>query len=116
MTRSKLVAELYVHFQRMRDSWKQETFKQGAGSLVFFPEDYREAESFADVNWQFWELPQVLTYLKETSGKEIVPEPQATEFLTEIGNDEYVALVVSYMDTPERHDVQVHKINRAILN
>ncbi len=116
MTREELISGLYAHFSQMHGEWIKCTEKWGEGALVFQPPDYENAGDFTQVQWDFWRRDQVLDYLKEETSAELALTLEQKEFLWRAGDDEFLSVVIQYNAEKSRHEVEIHRIDRALLN
>ncbi len=116
MTREELISGLYAHFSEMHSVWIKCTEKWGVGALVFLPRDYENAGEFNQVQWDFWRRDQVLDYLKEETNAGLALTLEQKEFLWRVSEDEFLSVVIQFNAEANRHEVEIHRIDRALLN
>ena len=115
MSRSELISSLYANFAALHRFWMKCFRRRGVGALMFFPEDYESARDFEEVQLHFWEQEQLLEYLKDqTKGTEVL-RPEDVEFLSRVNSNEFLSVVVRH-DDERRLEVEIHRIDRALLN
>lgn len=116
ITRSELISCLYSHFAFMHDMWEECSTRLGVGALVFLPEDYLNAREFNELDCHFWRKKQLMEFLKSKRWAIGSLAPEEDDFLSRANDHEFLSVVVGYNKGKDQHELEFHRIDRAILN
>jgi hypothetical protein len=106
MSHSDIVAHLYSHFREFRQLWEkcwEET--QEFGAFVFLPEK--------GLDWEWWNLNRIRQYIQDggLNDEEMLEPVWDFEF-----GEEFLVLVIEYMDGPEKQEAYFHRASKVRMN
>jgi hypothetical protein len=114
MTYPQLLYHIYRRYSDLLKVWNTTCDEQeNAGALVFLPQDYSSAESFEQVQHEYWTTPEIQAYLK--AGGQSDDGYLDLLFDLDFG-EEFLVIIVESLEDESRHSVHVHKITRVGLN
>jgi hypothetical protein len=106
LTHSSIISHLYTNFSYYRKLWEQKWEEtEELGAFVFLPGK--------DLEWEWWAIPEIRQYIQEGGLDDREMLAPLDEF--EIG-EEFLALVIEYVDGPENQEAHFHRVNKAGLN
>lgn len=113
MTYPDLCAAVYAHAaELLEDFGRSSTQGTDRGVLVFFPDDYREAQDFAGVHYAFYPADQLARELFNG----VLPPGLADLLVPFAPGEECPVCIVEEPDTTGRHPIHVHRVTRFHFN
>ncbi len=106
MTHSELISHISSNFSSYRNLWSRQCDETGEfGAIVFLPG--------RDLNWAWWSVEEIRDYIREGG----LDDEELLEGLRDqdIGED-FLVLVIEYVDGPEKQKAHFHRISKAKLN
>lgn len=114
MTYPQLLGHIYHCYTDLLRVWNEACDEaENAGAIVFLPNDYSKANSFKEVEYDFWATPKIQAYLK--SGGQNDEGFLNLLFELDFG-EEFLVMIVEFLDEEYRQAVHVHRITKVGLN
>jgi hypothetical protein len=113
MTYPDLCAVVYAHAGELLDDYRRSS-SQGAerGALVFFPDDYRDAQDFSGVHFAFYPAGRLARELFEGE----LPAGMADLLVPFSPGEECPVCIIEEPDSTGRHPIHVHRVTRFHFN
>ncbi len=111
MKYSELLTAIYGHFDRLLNS--SVTTTETDGAFVFLPEAYTGAETFEEVQYEFWGIQTIRQFLQAGG--------QSDEGLMDLfehlePGEEFLAMIVEQEPGRQLRTVHIHKVTDLGLN
>ena len=106
MTHSSIISHLYSQFTHYRTHWEKEWERtQEFGSFVFLPGK--------ELDWEWWDLHRIRQYIQDggLNDEEMLEPVWEFEF-----GEEFLVLIIEYIDGPKSQNAHFHRMNRVRLN
>jgi hypothetical protein len=106
MTHSSIISHLYSSFSHYRESWEKHWEKtEEFGALVFLPGK--------ELDWEWWTILEIREYIQDggLDDEQILEGIYAFEF-----GEEFLVLVIEYIDGPEKQEAYFHRMNNVRMN
>ena len=109
MTYPDLCTALYAHAGELLDDFGRSSSQgRDRGALVFFPEDYHDAQDFAGVHYAFYTAERLARELFDGE----LPAGLADLLLPFVPGEECPVCIVEAPDATGRHPIHVHRVTR----
>jgi len=106
LTHSDLISQCFSNFSSYHALWSHQRDNAGeCGALVFLPGK--------ELDWEWWSLVEIRDYLREGG----LDDNEVLEGLSDadVGED-FLVLVIEYVDGPAQQKAHFHRISKAKLN
>ena len=106
MTHADLITHVYANFSFFRGLWSRRCDETGEfGAFVFLPGK--------DLNWEWWSLVELRDYAREggLDDKEMLEGVNEPDF-----GEDFLVLVIEYVDGPKTQQAHFHRISKAKMN
>ncbi len=106
MTHSSIISHLYSNFASYRELWsKQLDETEEFGAFVFLPGK--------NLEWEWWTILDIRDYIRQGG----LEDDGILEGLVDLNFvEEFLVLVIEYVDGPKKQAAHFHRMNRTRLN
>jgi len=114
MTYPTVLKAIYTNYSTLREEWSSKIDQhENIGAFVFKPDGYSTAESFDQVEYEFWPITVVQAYLEKggETDEGLLDLIQDFDF-----GEEFLVMIIEHVDGPKKHVVNIHKITKVGLN
>jgi len=115
MTRSELVTEIYAHFNRLKQTYRDLTVKRGFGALAFLPGGYEGTMDYDEVKWEYWTVSELDRCLFKGGVSERFRQSYLKELPVKSRRGIYVVIVTDSGDSA-RMELHLYRIGGLNLN
>ena len=103
---STIISHLYSNFNQYRDLWmRQWETTEEFGAFVFLPGK--------ELDWEWWTIHQIREYIQDggLNDEELLDSLRDFEF-----GEEFLVLIIEYVDGPEKQEAHFHRMSRVRMN
>lgn len=101
-----MISHIYSDFSSYRELSSRRRDETGeSGAFVFLPGK--------DLNWEWWSVAEIRDYIREggLDDEELLEGLKGQDF-----GEDFLVLVIEYVDGPEKQKAHFHRISKAKLN
>ena len=106
MTHSSIISHLYSDFSEYRKIWEKKWEEtEEFGAFVFLPGK--------ELDWEWWPILEIRQYIQDggLDDEEILEGIYDFEF-----GEDFLVLVIEYVDGPEKQEAHFHRMNKVRMN
>ena len=106
MTHSSIISRLYSDFSEYRKIWEKKWEEtEEFGAFVFLPGK--------ELDWEWWPILEIRQYIQDggLNDEEMLEGIYDFEF-----GEEFLVLVIEYIDGPEKQEAYFHRMNKVRMN
>jgi len=106
LTHSSIISHLYSSFSLYHELWEKKWEEtQEFGAFVFLPE--------RELDWEWWDLNRIRQYIQDggLNDEDILDPVWDFEF-----GEEFLVLVIEYVDGPKSQNAYFHRMSKVRMN